>query len=79
MRDECAIKKWVQFSIEGMVKQAVPHGCLMDITRLRVRDIESMILRMAVSASNEIVMERKNVRHQVTTELEHVFTHLFTR
>ncbi|HEY4521312.1 MAG TPA: four helix bundle protein [Candidatus Paceibacterota bacterium] len=67
------VKEWVELSVDGVVDETVAHGRLVDVTRLRVADLERVVRAVTIFARKKIVMERKNVVHQVVLELLHVF------
>jgi hypothetical protein len=56
-RDKGIVKKWIQFSVERMVEQAVSHVCFVDITWLGVRDIKCLIWGMSVSLCGKCLMQ----------------------
>lgn len=65
---ERPVEERIELAIERMMQEPVPHDCFMDITRLRVGDIEWLVRRVSVSFLDEVMMERKDIAHQVSLE-----------
>ena len=55
------------------MKQAVPHHRFMNIARLRVGDIESVISAVDICFHFQFIMQGKDVVHQPSLEFLHVF------
>jgi len=68
VRDKRCIEERIKPSINGMMKQAIPHGRLMDIARLRVADVERTIRPMPIRMRNEIPMEQEDMIHEAQRE-----------
>lgn len=71
--NKCPIEKWIQLPVDGVVQQPIPDPCLMDISRLWVGNIESMISPMDICLVFELEMEGENVVGQPVLEILHVF------
>lgn len=70
--DERAVEEWVELAIDGMMQEPIAHTRLMDVARLRVRDIESVVTTVDISLIRKIVMKRKNVVRKPVLEFLYV-------
>jgi hypothetical protein len=75
--NENSVEKWIQFSINCMMKQSVSHVRLMYIPWLRVGNIKRFITSMPIIFRNQIIMKRNNVGHQIPPKLLHIFPLFF--
>ena len=62
--DECRIEERIKPSINGMMKQTVPHGRLMDIARFRVANVEGTIRPVPVGTGIKIPMQQEDMIHE---------------
>jgi len=50
VRNEFLIKKWIENLVDCMMKQSIANPGFMNMPRLWIRDIESVITAMLISA-----------------------------
>ena len=55
------IKEGVEFSVEGVVNQTVPHRGLMNLSRLRVAYLEYLIRAVFVGTLNKVAVEFEDI------------------
>ena len=73
IRNELLIEIRIEYSVDSMVEEPVPHRSLVNVPRLRVRDIEGMVAAVSVVLGFQVLMEGENVVHQAQLELLDVF------
>jgi len=76
--DKGFVEKGVKFSVNGVVKQPVPHAGFVNISWFGVRDIKGLIAAVFVGMMNEILVERYYIIHQVKGKFLNVFFLLFS-
>ena len=54
------------------MQEPVADACLVDVSRLRIKDIEGMVAAMMIDAAGKVAVQRKNIIHQAHLELLYV-------
>lgn len=60
--------------MNGVMKQPIPHTRFMDVSRLRIVDLECLICRMLISLILQITVKCDDAGHEVPTELLYIFS-----
>jgi len=63
--DELAVEERVQRSVERVMHQPIPHGCLVDVAWFGIVDSKCMVWPMPVGFLSQLPMERHNVVHKM--------------
>ena len=66
--NEGFIEERIKFPIDGVVEQAVAHGCFMDVARFRVTDVKGTIRPVPIRTGNEVSMQQEDVIHEMQGE-----------
>ena len=67
--DEHAVKEGVEYTIDGVVNQAVAHTRFVDVPWLGVVDFEVCVAAVAVGFVLKLPMQLSDLIYQVTLEL----------
>jgi hypothetical protein len=71
--NEMNIKKRVKLPVKCMVEKPVPHACLVNISWLWIRNIESIISPMDIGFVFEVSMESEYVVGKPVLEFLYIF------
>ncbi len=71
--DKAFIEVRVEDSIDSMVQKSVSYRSLVNVSRLRVGDVESMIGTVGVGFILQVLVQRENVVHEVKLKLLDIF------
>ena len=75
---KCLIEKRIKHPIQSMMQEPIPNCCLVDVPRFWIRNVKSLVWRMAIGFSHQVLMESDNIPHQIPLEYLHVFTRTLT-
>ena len=67
------IEKWIQDPINRMMQKPVADCRFMDIPWFRIAYPESLIASVVIGMIEKIIVERKDITHQLHREFLHVF------
>lgn len=70
--DELSVKIQVQHSVNGVMDEAIADACFVDVSRLRVGNIEGLIAAVAVGSIDKVTMKCEDVIHETQAEFLHV-------
>ena len=71
--DKQSVEKRIKDAVNGSVHYSIFYSRLMDISRLRVGDIESFIVGVAIGFSYEVSVQCEDIIHQMQFELLDIF------
>ncbi len=58
--------------MNGVVKQSIADTCLMNISWLRIINLECFVGRMSIASIGEVTVKSDDVGHEVAPELLHI-------
>lgn len=70
--DEALVEIRIEHAIDRMMKQAVTHACLVNVSRLRVGDVERVVAAVAIRFRFQVRVERQDIVHELQAEFLHI-------
>lgn len=61
--DESFVKKWIKFTIDGVVQKSIANYSFMDVPGFGIIDFESLIAAVFVGMIEKFVVKCKNIVH----------------
>ncbi len=77
IKDEFRVEKRVEDAINGVMYESVTYACLMDVPRLRIGNLECLILTMLIGFFDEVAMKGENIVCQLDRKESYILAMRF--
>ena len=76
--DEFPVEIWIEYTVYGVVQETVANTCFVNVSWLRVGDVEFLISAVAVGTISKVAVQHKEIVHEQKREFLYIRSSAFS-